>query len=237
MGRAWLINLDRRADRLDRTVARFGELSIDVTRIPAIDGASLAPGDLLGVIIAGRRAFNTGEVGCFLSHRKAWRAFLSSVDPYGWVCEDDVEIGPGIEAQVVGAVAAVSAVDPGWDLVYLVRRSRVDEFYAVCDPRDIRSRLDRRDAVADVEAAPGIWRAGPQLGLYSYLVSRRGARRLLAATRTMHNPIDVEVSTMRQLRSFLIPTPLVALHDFGYSDTSPGMFPTEKDAGHFASPR
>ncbi|MEP4196513.1 MAG: glycosyltransferase family 25 protein [Aliishimia sp.] len=37
------------------------------------------------------------EIGCFLSHRKAWTEIANSDAPYGFVAEDDVVLGPNFE--------------------------------------------------------------------------------------------------------------------------------------------
>ena len=88
----YVINLDRSPERLSNISAQCKKYNIDFVRIPAFDGSTL---DLekLAYDTACRyemgRSIQPGEVGCFLSHKKALDAFLSSEDDYAVILEDD----------------------------------------------------------------------------------------------------------------------------------------------------
>ena len=75
----YVINLDRSPERLSNISAQCKKYNIDFVRIPAFDGSTL---DLekLADDTACRyemgRSIQPGEVGCFLSHKKALDAFL-----------------------------------------------------------------------------------------------------------------------------------------------------------------
>ena len=88
----YVINLDRSPERLSNISAQCKKYNIDFVRIPGFDGSTL---DLekLADDTACRyemgRSIQPGEVGCFLSHKKALDAFLSSEDDFAVILEDD----------------------------------------------------------------------------------------------------------------------------------------------------
>ncbi len=88
----FLINLDRRKDRLAAMTAQLASLGLTATRIPAID-ADIVADEWLRQFFAPRGplgAIPKGDQCCSLSHRRAWAAFLNSGAPYAAVLEDDV---------------------------------------------------------------------------------------------------------------------------------------------------
>ncbi len=97
--RAYLINLDRRRDRLDWSEKQLRRHRIAFKRVAAIEG------DLAGEFRAAGRPngnpalrMTSGETGCLLSHLKAWKEFLATGDAYCLVLEDDVIFAPATEA-------------------------------------------------------------------------------------------------------------------------------------------
>lgn len=88
----YLINLDRRPDRLKAMTERAGALGLTLERVAAVDarqaGADLLdtwfePGGPLGEVPRGDKA-------CLLSHRAAWERFLATGDSHAVFLEDDV---------------------------------------------------------------------------------------------------------------------------------------------------
>jgi glycosyl transferase family 25 len=91
---AYLINLERRTDRLRKMTDQLNALAIPFERVDALDARSTTDAELaeqfrddgpLGVIPRGDKC-------CALSHARAWRAFARSGAPYGVFLEDDVAI-------------------------------------------------------------------------------------------------------------------------------------------------
>lgn len=99
--RAFLINLDDAADRRAFMEAALAATSFAVTRISAIDGRTL-PRPIDGYDerlyhLRHGRTTKPGEIGCYFSHVKAWRAFLETGDEHALICEDDLVLGPDLE--------------------------------------------------------------------------------------------------------------------------------------------
>ena len=94
--KVFLINLPRSTTRLARVSARLEALGVSWERLEAIDDAELAPSE------RGRRfsAFGWwcctlappvhGQIGCALSHQKAYRKIIEEGLPFACVLEDDV---------------------------------------------------------------------------------------------------------------------------------------------------
>jgi glycosyl transferase family 25 len=88
---SYIINLDRSVDRLDFMARQLQALQVPFERIRAIEGRNPSPEDRHS--FAGEFAATTlgpAEIGCLLSHRKAWQAIAASGAPWGVVLEDDV---------------------------------------------------------------------------------------------------------------------------------------------------
>lgn len=94
----FLINLDRRSDRLAAMTAQLTQLGIAAKRIAAVD-ANCVSDNWLRQIFTPRGPLGTipkGDQCCSLSHRRAWAAFLNSGAPYAAVLEDDVVLDPSV---------------------------------------------------------------------------------------------------------------------------------------------
>lgn len=169
----FVINLDRRPDRLERFSGLSVRLGFRFQRIAAVDGstdslrarAANSPRGFLGWKI------DSLSLACFESHRKAWRALLDSQDPYAIVMEDDVVLSEEIQP----------FLEDGWipsdaDIVRL-------ETYR--QP----SRFDRQCTA--VVAGRAIYRLRSLAhGTGAYIVSRGAAEFLLAQTETITDPVD-----------------------------------------------
>ena len=100
----YLINLERRPDRLAAMTARAEGLGLALERVEAVDAATVEPDTLdrwfedggpLGEIPRGDKA-------CLLSHRLAWQTFLAGSDGHAVFLEDDVVLSPAAGALLAG---------------------------------------------------------------------------------------------------------------------------------------
>lgn len=88
----FVVNLERRLDRLNAMEAQLTALGLLLRRVAAIDANDVReewlaqhfrPGGPLGAIPKGDKC-------CSLSHRRAWSEFLATGEPYAAILEDDV---------------------------------------------------------------------------------------------------------------------------------------------------
>jgi glycosyl transferase family 25 len=170
-----LINLDRSPERLAYFTAQAQRCGLAFERLAAVDGRALSQAEQAAAV-APRFEFqpiNAGEIGLFMSHRRAWQRIVDSGQAYGAVFEDDVVLAQALP-QVLAAIA--QAAPPG-DVVKLETTGR---------------------AVVLGDAALALGEGGQALqrlhswhgGTAAYVVSRAGALRLLAATDPLADPVD-----------------------------------------------
>jgi glycosyl transferase, family 25 len=172
----YLINLDRRPDRLAAMQAEARKRGLSFTRIAALDGGSpasealaqrwFAPAGPLGPL-------SLHEKCCALSHRIAWSALVDSGEDHAVVMEDDVRLGPG--AALLGNR---EWIPPGIDLIKLEHFGPENQRVLVAGQRRLEG------------AGVSIGRiASRHTGAAAYLLSRRAAQRLLTLAQ-FNLPVD-----------------------------------------------
>ena len=90
----YVINLDRRPDRLASIAANLNNIGLPFERIPAIDAQSLPA-------IGKNPLVNRGSRACLLSHAEALRRFLDTAHPAAAFLQDDVEVAADLPAHCV----------------------------------------------------------------------------------------------------------------------------------------
>jgi glycosyl transferase family 25 len=104
---AYVINLTRRPDRLDRMAAHLADRGVAFIRQAACDAQSVPEADIATVV---RPAGPLGQLGlgdraCTVSHTLAWDAFLASNASHALFLEDDIYLAEDI---------ATLLADTGW---------------------------------------------------------------------------------------------------------------------------
>ncbi|MBY0421780.1 MAG: glycosyltransferase family 25 protein, partial [Parvularculaceae bacterium] len=122
-----IINLDRSPDRLAGAATDFAAAGLRWTRLAAVDGGALdlkrdprvvAGFDLDRWVRRHHRNPIATEIGCFLSHLGALRAFLDGPTPFGFILEDDARLEPHAAAALDQALDDHGA----WDILRLHAR-------------------------------------------------------------------------------------------------------------------
>jgi glycosyl transferase family 25 len=172
--RAYILNLDRATDRWESVSRSFAGSGFEILRVPAIDGHALQlPIPEYAESLYHRfhgRSTRLGEIGCYLSHVKAIRAFLDTNDTHALICEDDLTLGRGFGE----AVSASMDFAGHWNILRLtglahgipVPVARLHSGHTLC---------------------VGM---GRLKGLGAYLVDRAGAQVLVHRLLPMRLPID-----------------------------------------------
>ncbi|MET3660973.1 glycosyltransferase family 25 protein [Aquamicrobium ahrensii] len=90
--KVYYINLDRSPERRAWFTRQTDALGLDLVRVSAVDGRELPAAELdhWRKLSEGHKALSAGEIGCFLSHRKAWGAVLAGNEKWAFVAEDDI---------------------------------------------------------------------------------------------------------------------------------------------------
>ena len=172
----FVIHLARAKGRRGHVAAlqRLSPLPVEV--IDAVDGAELDEATVRAVyqphdLLLPRYPFeiSRGEIGCFLSHRKAWQAIVESGADVGLVFEDDAVLDQEIFARAYGVVQ-------GW-----MGRGDWVEFQT----RPMTGRLVH--AVGNVQIVePEI----PPVRLSAQMIGAEAAARMLQVTERFDRPVD-----------------------------------------------
>ncbi|VEL29020.1 unnamed protein product [Protopolystoma xenopodis] len=195
----YLINLPRRRDRLALMEYALHVYGIDARLVEAVDGGAMSSSLLRRLLnltqLAGYRdpftgrTMTRGEVGCLLSHYGVWSELVASASLQRvLVLEDDVDLVPGFRTHLISALAEADRLQPRWDLVYLGRRRMA--------PKS-ESESEWPQAEQPLRGAHLLLRPGYSYWTLAYLLSRRGAQKLLAAQPLQHMlPVDEFLSVM-----------------------------------------
>jgi len=88
-----VLNLRHRADRRDAMLEKLQPLGLTPTFIEAINGSAPEHAGMIEQTVT-RTGLNPNEVGCYLSHVKAWRSLLASDSADALILEDDALLDP-----------------------------------------------------------------------------------------------------------------------------------------------
>ena len=169
----YVINLDRSPERLEHFRLQAAREGFEFQRISAVDGSRLDKStmDRLLSIGSGYRRFTPGEVGCYLSHRRAWARLLHDGFETGFIAEDDAHL-----ANTSRFLQNSAWLPAEFDLI------KADTFYRLCE--------------FNAEAHSTSWGhtlrrpKSYQAGAAGYFISSQGAIRLLEATENHCDAID-----------------------------------------------
>lgn len=117
---SYLINLADNSDRLSRCATQFDAQGITFERIDAVNGWEMSDAEIADVYdvkanrIKAKHPLVRPEIGCYLSHIRAWEAIANGVAPGGFIFEDDFKA-----EQTMASALELLTHDDGWDMVKL----------------------------------------------------------------------------------------------------------------------
>lgn len=218
-----VINLDRSSDRLAYVAAEFEGIGISFERIAAVDARArpdLASMQRLTGHVSQSRLTN-GEIACLLSHRACWSAIAAGEEAYVAVFEDDV-----VFTSEAGALLANADWIPAdADIV------KLETFFrpATIGPRRI--------AVGDGFSLSRLYT--PHLGSAGYVLSKRIAAALVAATEEIAMPVDHvlfdPVRQCRPVRKIYQLNPALCVQDQHLREAAQSLIPNDRDGSASAA--
>ena len=120
------INLDRSPDREVKIRARLADAGFDFQKCVGVDGGNLSADQLSfydearTIKYMGRKLYK-GELGCYLSHLKAVKAFLETDAEFGLIVEDDLVVPDGFKRFCLNVCDTARRAYPEWQLINLYR--------------------------------------------------------------------------------------------------------------------
>ena len=173
-----VINLDHSTARLAETRRQLEQLGLPFHRIPAVDGLALSAPERSRCYDPGlnrlqfHKSLSDGEIGCYLSHLRAWQWIVDHDLDYALILEDDVACGP----ELIAALDCLEQLPPGWDLIKLGSFSRKPIL-----------------ATTSVDSFQLCRYLKPPISAFAQVVSRRAAEQLLRTRVPFGRPIDVDL--------------------------------------------
>jgi glycosyl transferase family 25 len=172
-----LINLARSTDRLAACASQLDSYSLPFDRIEAVNGDTLDVSTVNELYNFGDSSYHKhmtrGELGCYLSHARAWQAIVDEQLDYAVILEDDILLQDHIQQ----GLEAITYIQQPWDVIKLAEAPA------------------KRNAVHQIPAG--------DFSLITYnkvpsrtcaqVVSLSGARKLLATSININRPIDIEL--------------------------------------------
>ena len=178
-----------RPERMEAFRQRMGRLMEYTTVVNGVDGSKLDKTQLVRDRMYKTASkwsdLNRGELGCFLSHKSVWQHFLTTDKQYACIMEDDLDLRPfqEITSHLQTGLHELNRVSPKWSLLYLSRNPAI--------------------AVSMRQVSPHILATnGRSWGLFFYVITRPAAEFLLKESRTIHEAVDIFVST--KIRGFAL---------------------------------
>lgn len=165
--KVFVLNLERAVERRTRMLAQLQDRSLDAEILPAVDGLQV---DRTRLPARTGASLSAGEIGCYLSHRHAWETVLKRGLDHAVILEDDVIVS----ADLKRVVTEIATLDLPFDAVRLSALKPVRGITV--------ARLSDGSRLVLPNKNPS--------GAQGYLVSRAGAKRLVAKLAVPEKPVD-----------------------------------------------
>lgn len=163
----FLINLDRRTDRLAQMTSKLGKLPFK--RISAIDGQNLDDLEFISPITKYKMA--KSEIACILSHKKVWQKIVDEKIPYACILEDDINLSCSFPDFIKNA----NWLPDNFDVIKL--ETYLQRIILSLKKKKVRDRSLRQ-------------LGSIHYGTAGYIVSLQGAIKLLDITQQLDRPVD-----------------------------------------------
>ncbi|WP_062229374.1 glycosyltransferase family 25 protein [Aureimonas frigidaquae] len=191
--RCLLINLDHAPERRARMQDRAAALGLSLERLPAVAAADISAEEMEGLGRSWERPLSAPELGCFLSHYRAWDMVARGEAPM-LILEDDVILSPRVTA-VLDRAAGLDGVD----------LLNLEDF----GKRRFLRRGGRISLGDGIDAVPLV---RDKAGSAAYILWPHGARKLLARAQRGGAPADAFLHAETGLAS-MICEPAMAIQE------------------------
>lgn len=177
----FLINLARSKERLTNSTVQFKKQGLDFTRIDAVDGAALKQAEIDAHYCPALNLKNyhyplsKGQIGCYLSHRKAWQAIVDQKLDYAIIFEDDFNLDTSIHA----AIQNINNLNLDWKLIKLSAYQNRKRPILFKFPLEHSQQLVIHKKLMS--------------GCCATAITLDGAKKLLAATEKFGRPVDSDL--------------------------------------------
>lgn len=214
-----VINLPRHADRLAFQAQQLARLELPFEVVPACEVNAQSPGEWQALSMAWERPMRAAEVGCFLSHRRAWQSVLDGAKP-ALILEDDAYLADTVPA----LLAALEQQQPAPDLVTLETRGRKKMIGAANQAITPALRLSRLYQDRTGAAAYVLWPSGARLLLNKAACGHSAIADAFISSHYAMHAYQVEPAAAVQLdmcAHYNLPEPLQTQSSIGHAERPP----------------
>lgn len=178
----YLINLDRRPDRLERMQGLLQHYGLHAKRLPAVDGKSLTEGQKQTLFGPYPVRMSNGAIGCLLSHLSVLQDAYQRGFKRIWVLEDDVLISEDPHVLPL-CLTALEKLDPYWDIFFTdIDAKGEDGEYIIACVSDFRPNQPQKKLSyyqKKKRVGTDFFRVRQRFGTWSMIISREGMRKIL----------------------------------------------------------
>ena len=213
----WVINLNRRKDRMEKFNKNNAFMSEKVVRFPAIEGSNLQLTPSITRLFSKHAEeakgifWRKGVMGCALSHMSLWMKLLEDkkeIDTY-LILEDDAIVSPTV-IDIFHELSCKKAIPDDWDVIYLggvlpPNREGFESAIEMVNPHVSRIKENT------------MFRGEPSryfhFCAYAYIIRRSGAEKLMKMCKDMDGcwaPADHLLCNSHQILNIYFPYPLLA---------------------------
>lgn len=177
-----IINLENRSDRLTKITENLNNLNIEFEKFDAICGDKLKDEEIkLNTTLLCRTILsNRGMIGCAMSHIKIWNSFVDSTEILIMISEDDIEYNSNFPDFLVDVDKIYKEIE--FDMLSL--NCSIGITGSLSDKKIIK--CDNNEYKINKPIFP--------LTTASYIISRKGAIKLLKIIQTINYHIDYEIA-------------------------------------------
>ena len=196
----FVINLASSIERLNRVSDEHNAQNLAFERIDAVDGKTLTDADIAKHYNARlnlkkyHKPLSRGEIGCYLSHRKAWQTIVDRQLDYAIILEDDFVLDRSIHS----AIENINHLKQPWQLIKLAAYKNRNRDIAYAKPLADDQHLAIHKKLMS--------------GCCATAISLAGAKALLKATDTFARPVDCDLQHVWETGVYgfsLLPYPVI----------------------------
>lgn len=198
----FVINLDRRPDRLERILTWLNRVELEAVRIQAIDGQNAS----LGIL----SRLRPSEIACWESHQKAYALFLESDFPYALILEDDAVINPRFKGNLPQTIDRLKEL-MSKEKIDVLQIGHISKYYGLVRFRTllnflVERALGSRPRMHTINGRKRIvWSDQFRYGGHAYMVSRTGAAYLQDVNKPVIFPADIFLALLAKAETWRKP--------------------------------
>lgn len=175
-GAIFVINLERRPDRLQAAMKSFKSQGLNVEVWNAVDGQKLDRKSAEITAWCDNEKLPRGIIANVMSNRDIWKEMLKRNLPSAVVLADDGRFNPSFTSDYRRYLSQLNNQE--WDMLYLHRAVLYKD--------------------SDTKLSQNIVRSQQAWGANAYVVSQSGAKKLLDNFSKLHDAIDVQMANMQR---------------------------------------